>query len=324
MKAILVFIDGTICDGRARYHLIDTDAFHDRKWMLKDTEVAGSVACLQELASRYKIVYIGTRPPSAKSATEEWLRLKGFPQGPVCLGKSQADRIEVVSQLKNDFDFIAGIGDRWDDNELHLELGCLSVIVKEHEGDWGKVSERITSYHKKMVVDRNRAFVEGKVEGLARVCPLLLKKYGGQLWETYQDAVREMAENSREERRVEDLDSFRDHNLDPEDLRDISRWYKLLDEENWETESLFGLQNRLVTENTKTRFVEKITQCYLAELWKNHGLPEIGYQIHCCTDAAWWNRPAWNSKIRFEQPQTLMQGHDSCIFIQYIPENGEV
>ena len=101
-------------------------------------------------------------------------------------------------------------------------------------------------------------------------------------------------------------------------------WYKLLDEENRETEPLYGLQDREIIESTPTRYVEKVTRCYLAELWKKHGMPEVGYQIHCRTDAAWWDHPAWNPEIRFEQPQTLMQGHDSCIFIQYIPKDGEV
>jgi len=32
-----------------------------------------------------------------------------------------------------------GIGDRWDDNELHLEIGCLRIIVKEHAGNWDTV-----------------------------------------------------------------------------------------------------------------------------------------------------------------------------------------
>ena len=31
--------------------------------------------------------------------------------------------------------FVAGIGDRWDDNELHAEIGWLSVILLECAGD---------------------------------------------------------------------------------------------------------------------------------------------------------------------------------------------
>lgn len=323
MKAILVFIDGTICDDRDRHHLLGTAAFHEKKWILEDLPVPGSVECLQKLAAVYKIVYIGARPIKAQTATQEWLRSKSFPEGAVVLGENLADRLKIVKQLKNGYQFIAGIGDRWDDNALHAELGCLSLVLEEYAGDWHAVFDRIHGYHRDQVITRNKVFVEGKVEGLARVCPLLLKKLGAQMWEHYQQSVREMAESSCEERRLEDLESFKEHHLDPADLRDMAAWYTLLDEENWETESLYGLQERELVESTSTRFVQKVTRCYLSELWTKHGLPDIGYQIHCRTDAAWWDQPAWNPAIRFEQPQTLMQGDDHCLFVQTIPEDGE-
>ena len=63
----------------------------------------------------------------------------GFPKGPVYLAQTQAERLGIVKQLRDRFEFAAGIGDRWDDNELHLELGCLSIILKEHEGNWDTV-----------------------------------------------------------------------------------------------------------------------------------------------------------------------------------------
>jgi len=52
-------------------------------------------------------------------------------------------------------------------------------------------------------------------------------------------------------------------------------------------------------------------------------LPEarpVCYYIHCQTDRVWWDRPAWNPRVRFEQPQTIMQGAPFCLFIQTIPE----
>lgn len=323
MKAILVFIDGTICDDRSRHHLLGTAMFHMREQILQDTPVPGSVESLQRLAGVYKIVYIGARLVDTQAATQDWLRSSGFPEGRVTLGESLSDRMKTVKQLKNEYDFIAGIGDRWDDNALHVELGCLSLILQEYAGDWSGVYDRIRGYHKDQVIARNKGFVDGKVEGLARVCPLLLKKLGPQMWEHYQQSVREMSESSREERRLEDLQSLAEHHLDPADLRDMATWYRLLDEENWETESLFGLQERELVKNSRSQYVEKVTRCYLAELWKKHGLPEVGYQIHCRTDAAWWDRPAWNPAIRFEQPKTLMRGDDHCLFVQTIPKDGE-
>ena len=323
MKAILVFIDGTICDDRGRHHLLGTAAFQEKKWILQDVPVPGSVDCLQNLAGVYKIVYIGARPVEAQAATQEWLQSSNFPEGLITLGENLSDRIKIVKQLKGEYDFIAGIGDRWDDNGLHAELGCISLILEEYAGDWIDGFDRIRGYHRDQIITRNKVFVEGKVEGLARVCPLLLKKLGAQMWENYQEAVREMAESSREERRLEDLESFKEHHLDPADMRDMAAWYTVLKEENWDTESLYGLQERELVESTRTRFVQKVTRCYLAELWKKHGMPEVGYQIHCRTDAAWWDRPAWNPAIRFKQPKTLMQGDDYCLFNQFLPEDGE-
>ena len=67
----------------------------------------------------------------------------GFPLGPVYLGETQAERLALVKDLRDKFDFVAGIGDRWDDNELHLEIGCLSIILQEHAGDWASVPQHI-------------------------------------------------------------------------------------------------------------------------------------------------------------------------------------
>jgi len=143
MKAVLVFIDGTICDRRPQLHLMGTPEFYEREAILKALAVPGSVRCLQELAQKYEIVYIGARPASALPYTEEWLQLMGFPKGPVCLARTQEERLVIVRDLREKFDFVAGIGDRWDDNELHLEIGCLSIILKEHEGNWDTVRRHL-------------------------------------------------------------------------------------------------------------------------------------------------------------------------------------
>jgi hypothetical protein len=321
MKAILVFIDGTICDTRARHHLIGTPDFYHRDRILEDQAVQRSVKCLNELSQKYEIVYIGARPDFTRLHTEEWLEKMGYPKGSLFLAESQKDRLSQIKEMDGRFDFIAGIGDRWDDNELHSEIGCLSIILQEYEGKWGTVADRIDKYHRKWKIEANRIHLKGKVEGLARVCPLLLSKYGEQLWEAYFGSVLEMADNSRETRQAEDLAAFAQYNLDPTDLRDAAKWDELLREEDWENNSVYGLQNFELVEATKFRYTHKVTYCLYAELWKKHGRPDIGYQIHCRTDVAWWDRPAWNSKVRFEQPKTLMQGGDCCLFIQSLPSN---
>ena len=287
MKAILVFVDGTICDTRARHHLLNTPDFFQRERILEDQVIQGSVKCLNELAQRYEIVYIGARPDSTREYTEEWLRKMEYPKGALFLAESQEERLCLIKEMVGKFDFIAGIGDRWDDNELHSEIGCLSIILQEYEGKWDTVPGRIDKHHRKCKVEENRIHLRGKVEGLARVCPLLLSKYGEQLWEAYLGSVLEMAENTREKRREEDLAAFAQYNLDPTDLRDAPKLDIFLREEDWENNPAYGLQNFELVEATKNRYVFRETYCLYAELWKQLDKPEIGYQIHCRTDMAW-------------------------------------
>ena len=319
MKSVLVFIDGTICDTRARNHLVNTADFYLRNRILTDRPIDGSVECLAELAKRYDIVYLGARPEFTRQDTEEWLITNRYPKGCIFLAEEQEDRIRLIQEIQRKHNFIAGIGDRWDDNELHSELGCLSIILQEYAGKWETVAERIDNHYRKSKVEENLNHLQGKVEGLARVCPLLSSKIGEKLWETYFDAVMEIAENSRETRRVEDLSSFAKHNLDPTDLRDVARWDELLREEDWENNPAYGLQSFELVEAKKQRYVHKVTHCMYAELWKRQGKPDIGYQIHCHTDFAWWDRPAWNPEARFEQPKTIMRGDDYCLFILSLP-----
>lgn len=143
--AILVTIDGTICDTRHRTALQGTAAFHAREAVLKDAAVPGSVEALRALAEEYTIVYMGFRPAAALPQTEEWLRQAGFPEGVVQAAATQTERLATVHHLSRRFAFAAGIGDRWDDNALHLELGCPSIILKEFEGDWETVRRFVPS-----------------------------------------------------------------------------------------------------------------------------------------------------------------------------------
>jgi hypothetical protein len=73
--------------------------------------------------------------------------------------------------------------------------------------------------------------------------------------------------------------------------------------EDWEDDPAYGLQDSELVEATERRYVHRITRCRYAELWQEQGRPDIGYQIHCRCDVAWWDQPAWNSHVRFEQPR---------------------
>jgi hypothetical protein len=321
MKSILVFIDGTICDTRHRHQIgVQNPEFNKRENILKDKAVVNSVRVLKELSNQYNIVYLGARPIFTNECTKEWLEKEGFPNGDVYLGETQRDRIEIIKKIKDKYDFIAGIGDRWDDNELHLEIGCLSIILKEFEGKWDFVYDYLLDYERKLKITQNEVHLKGKIEGLARVLPKLYATYGDAMWSVYFKAVLDMAEKSREERRKEDLASFDKFNLTPEDLRDVAKWEELMHEEGWKDNEAYGLQDMEILQATNNRFIMKITRCCFAELWRELGLPEIGYEIHCHTDYAWWDRPAWNPKVRFNQSKTLMNGDDCCLFIQFLSD----
>jgi len=144
-QAVLVTIEGTICDMRHRMALRGTAAFHAREAVLKDAPVPRSVEMLRDLAKEFTIVYLGFRPAAALPQTEEWLHQAGFPEGLVQAAATQKERLDSVRHLSRRFEFAAGIGDRWDDNELHLDLGCPSIILKEFEGNWETVRRFIPS-----------------------------------------------------------------------------------------------------------------------------------------------------------------------------------
>ena len=138
-ECILVFLDGTICDMRHRIPLMGSGEFFSDENIMKDIATNGSVELMKELAITYRLIYIGARPDTYTDVTERWLKSAGFPDGGIYLGKNQDERMQIIKNLKKDFSFAAGIGDRWDDNELHLELGCKSFILKEWEPNWNTV-----------------------------------------------------------------------------------------------------------------------------------------------------------------------------------------
>ena len=135
-ESALIFIDGTICDDRHRINLYGTAEFYAEDDVMNDKPVADSDRFVRELAEKYRIIYIGARPESMLSITHKWLDINGFPEGKVLLANEQSDRIKIAESVLSDENIVLGIGDRWDDNQLHLILGCKSFIVKEYQGDF--------------------------------------------------------------------------------------------------------------------------------------------------------------------------------------------
>lgn len=138
---MLVFLDGTICDDRHRLNLLGTQEFYAHDNMMKDQPVLGSVDFLNYMAKKYEIIYIGARSSELVEVTHEWIENHGFPKGKVYLAPTQHERVEIVKNELIKCNIEVGIGDRWDDNQLHLILGCKSVIVQEYNADWDFVKK---------------------------------------------------------------------------------------------------------------------------------------------------------------------------------------
>lgn len=140
MRALLVFLDGTICDIRnSRILWRGGDDYYSDENIMSDEATNGSVSIMNELAKSYRLVYVGERPEEYVSITRQWLTKTGFPDGDVYLGETQKERMRIIVKLKNQFDFAAGIGKSWEDDELLLELGCQSFILMEWKPNWDTV-----------------------------------------------------------------------------------------------------------------------------------------------------------------------------------------
>lgn len=120
-------------------HLYGTPDFDKQENIRKDTAVVGSVECIKELQERFYIIYLGARSDRLKEITLRWLKEEGFPSGELYLSEEQNERLKIVEELSKKYRIITGIGDRWDDNELHLRIGCKSIILQEYIGNWNTV-----------------------------------------------------------------------------------------------------------------------------------------------------------------------------------------
>jgi hypothetical protein len=103
----------------------------------------GSVETLRELSGRYVIVYLTARDDSFLDATVQWLRIKGFPAGPVFfsdlsksafLGSAEKFKTSVLAWWrKAGFNLAAGVGDKPGDARAYLAGGMKAIIISYDE-----------------------------------------------------------------------------------------------------------------------------------------------------------------------------------------------
>ncbi len=67
-----------------------------------------------------------------------------------------------------------------------------------------------------------------------------------------------------------------------------------------------------VLEHTETDYVYKVTRCRYAEMYREMGLGEIGFQLSCNRDATFVE--GYDPRIRLSRTRTIMQGADHCDF----------
>ncbi len=67
-----------------------------------------------------------------------------------------------------------------------------------------------------------------------------------------------------------------------------------------------------ILEKTPGRLSMDVKRCRFAEMYRESGLIELGYELSCARDFAL--AEGFNSKIRLSRTQTIMEGADFCDF----------
>ena len=67
-----------------------------------------------------------------------------------------------------------------------------------------------------------------------------------------------------------------------------------------------------VVNSTDDEYVYRVTRCRYAEMYRDMGLADIGYQLSCNRDATF--ATGYDPRIRLTRTQTIMQGADHCDF----------
>ena len=73
-----------------------------------------------------------------------------------------------------------------------------------------------------------------------------------------------------------------------------------------------GAQEFELLESTPPKVAINATRCNYAEMYREHGLQELGFLLSCGRDFALME--GFNPKIRFTRTQTIMEGAPFCDF----------
>ena len=68
-----------------------------------------------------------------------------------------------------------------------------------------------------------------------------------------------------------------------------------------------------VKETSENRYLVHVKECLMANVFRDMGAADIGYEIICATDFT--NAPYYNPKLKLSRKMTLMQGHQYCDFL---------
>ncbi|MBM3267626.1 MAG: hypothetical protein FJZ01_08260 [Candidatus Sericytochromatia bacterium] len=145
--AILIHVDGLICDYRQRQVAAETPNYWWPSKLLDDDPVEGALDLLWDLSKIFRLAYLLARPHKSKvfQASIAWLVEQAFPGGYVLIGETPDDRVRTVTDAKDEFgvNIVLAVGTDNEEAKVLRRLGIATVSLKAFEPDFGKVRKFI-------------------------------------------------------------------------------------------------------------------------------------------------------------------------------------
>jgi len=152
--------------------ILDVDnTLTNENWLHRDPEPApydgDTVRVVNELARRYKVVYLSARPKPLHTLTRKWLAKYGFPEGPVLLWYPSTWRWLRPSKFKQDqltalrrmgVNVVAGVSNTEEDIEAYEKAGILPIILGKrerdavHARDWNEIGRMLLEKDGKVLI----------------------------------------------------------------------------------------------------------------------------------------------------------------------------